>query len=211
MSYIDSCADEIVFSEEILTPPNGQPLPLEMATGILTKLLHCNRLFEQDPQLPRLLLPVLDLAKVYGVRFSAEPTVEALAPFCAIMADILFRIPGLNIALDYYHDSQKENKIYVDDFRATCPFPGWPITYGKSVHAVTDLFFFDPAGDLVPVIHREDYLEAVRDTRRVVLSFMRGEVLWEEFTPSGAGESTGQRWGPVYTITNGSKESYTKL
>jgi hypothetical protein len=136
--------------------------------------------------------PVLE---AYGVSDTLTTPSKDLGTWATLVADVVFRIPPYVVAL-----TNTASKVYVYDFQATNPFPGWPLGYGKSNHAISDLFFFNVAEDLVSERHQAEYSAAARELQRTWIAFCHGELNWEPFDTASE-----EKLGPVYALANHGK------
>lgn len=131
----------------------------------------------------------------YGISQSLETPSKALETWATFVVDAVFRIPPYVIGLL----SAKSN-VYVYEFEATNPFEGWALGYGKSNHAISDIFLFNVAEDLVSEGHKAEYSEAARELQSTWIKFCHGELSWEPFDTASEA-----RLGPVYAIANHGK------
>ncbi|KPI43767.1 Lipase 3 [Cyphellophora attinorum] len=102
--------------------------------------------------------------------------------FSPEMLNVIFRVPPYLIA---GYDDTAAGKVYVYEFQAKSPYPNWPPGYDRSHHAVTDVFLFDVASDLVPEQHRNRWSTAVSELRSAWIKFCWGELPWEAATTDG--------------------------
>ncbi|KAH7019665.1 Alpha/Beta hydrolase protein [Ilyonectria destructans] len=138
----------------------------------------------------------------YHLNDTLETPSRNLVGWAELVADMVFRIPPYLIGL-----KNPGANVYLYDFQATNPFPGWEIGYGKSNHAISDLFLFNAAEDLVAEKHRAEYVGAVHQLQKDWLEFCYGELNWEPFQ---AGDE--KRLGPVYALANhGNSNKYDSL
>jgi hypothetical protein len=133
--------------------------------------------------------------EAYGASETLTTPGKDLETWAKLLADVVFRIPPVIIGL-----VNAKSKVYVYDFQATNPFPGWTLGYNKSNHAISDLFFFNVAEDLVPEKHQAEYSEAARELQRIWIKFCYGELGWEPFNREDE-----ESLGPVYALANHGK------
>lgn len=132
------------------------------------------------------------LLSAYGLSTSVDMPSGRLDRWAEYLADLLFRIPPYLIALNH-----SGSKVFVYDFQGTNPFPGWELGYGKANHAISDIFLFNPAGDLVERKHHKEYDGAVRQLQAAWIKFCYGILDWEPFNVEDS-----QDLGPIHTIAN---------
>ncbi|KAK5044916.1 hypothetical protein LTR84_010288 [Exophiala bonariae] len=132
-----------------------------------------------------------DVLKAYGIQNTIETPSKDRETWAEFVADMIFRIPPYLIGL------KTQGKTFLYEFQSTNPYPGWKLGYGKANHAISDLFLFNPAGDLVEKKHQGEYSGAVQQLQRDWISFCYGQLDWEPFK---AGDV--DKLGPVYTFAN---------
>lgn len=134
--------------------------------------------------------------EAYGLVHANRDLAEHLDAWCDLIADVLFSAPPLFVAMHHRH-----SKVYLYQFQATNPFPGWPPGYGKANHALADLFLLASGEDLVMEKHKAAYVPAVRQVQDEWIKFCYGELQWEPFEPDSL--------GPVYSFEDfGSGQKY---
>lgn len=133
--------------------------------------------------------------EAYGTSETLTTPSKDLEAWAKLLADVVFRIPPIIIGM-----VNAGSKVYVYDFQATNPFPGWTLGYNKSNHAISDLFFFNVAEDLVPERHQAEYSGAARELQRTWIKFSYGELGWEAFNRADE-----ESLGPVYALANHGK------
>jgi hypothetical protein len=131
-----------------------------------------------------------DSLNLYDLSWPAIVPSEVHA-WAALLADVIFRVPPYLIARC---DDTAAGKVYVYEFQAKSPYPNWPPGYDRCHHAVTDVFLFDVASDLVPERHRNRWSMAVSELQSAWIQFCWGELPWEAATTDG-GEA-----GLVYVL-----------
>jgi hypothetical protein len=132
-----------------------------------------------------------DVLQAYGIQDTIETPTKDREIWAEFVADLIFRIPPYLIGL------KTLGKTFLYEFESTNPYPGWKLGYGKANHAISDLFFFNPAEDLVEEKHKAEYSAAVYQLQRDWISFCYGQLEWEPFK---AGDM--EKLGPVYTFAN---------
>lgn len=151
-----------------------------------------------DPQ--SVLSPAI--LQTYCIAETKETPSKQVSEWAEFVAHLIFRIPPLHIALNH-----AGSKIYLYDFKGTNPYSGWPLGHGKANHAISDIFFFNPAGDLVEEQYQDEYTGAVRQLQEQWIRFCYGHLDWDAFDTAD-----GERLGPVYTFENhGKGKRYEKM
>lgn len=129
--------------------------------------------------------------EAYGIQNTIETPSKDRDTWAEFVADMIFRIPPYLIGL------KTQGKTFLYEFQSTNPYPGWKLGYGKANHAISDLFLFNPAGDLVEKKHQGEYSGAVQQLQRDWISFCYGQLDWEPFKANDM-----DKLGPVYTFAN---------
>lgn len=132
-----------------------------------------------------------EVLTAYGIQDTVETPTKDRETWAEFVADLIFRIPPFLIGL------KAQSKTYLYEFESTNPYSNWKLGYRKANHAISDLFLFNPAGDLVAEDHQEEYSGAVYQLQRDWISFCYGQLDWEPFK---AGDV--EKLGPVYTFAN---------
>ncbi|KAJ9604172.1 hypothetical protein H2200_011006 [Cladophialophora chaetospira] len=135
------------------------------------------------------------ILQTYNIADTVDTPSKQLSAWAEFVAELLFRIPPLHVALNH-----AGSKLYLYDFQATNPFSGLGLGYKKANHAISDIFLFDPAGDLVEEKHRAEYGGGVRHLQEEWIKFCYGRLDWEPFDAADQ-----PRLGPVYTFKNNGK------
>lgn len=135
--------------------------------------------------------------EAYGVSDTLETPSDDLEKWANLLADMIFRVPPYIVGL--YNTS---SKVYVYDFQATNPYPGWPLGYQKSNHAISDVFLFNVAEDLVAERHQAEFSGAVRELQQTWTKFCYGDLNWEPFRTGDT-----ETLGPVYALANHGKHT----
>lgn len=133
------------------------------------------------------------ILQAYGIEDTVETPSKDRDTWAEFVADLIFRIPPYLIGLTH-----TGSKTYLYEFAATNPYPEWPLGYGKANHALSDIFLFNPAEDLVGAKHREEYSGAVQQLQREWIDFCYGDLTWTPFPPGNSNEGL----GPVYSFAN---------
>jgi len=132
-----------------------------------------------------------EVLKAYGIQDTVETPTKDREAWAEFVADLIFRIPPFLIGL------KGQSKTYLYEFESTNPYPNWKLGYRKANHAISDLFLFNPAGDLVAEEHQKEYTGAVQQLQRDWISFCHGKLDWEPFEAGNV-----EKLGPVYTFAN---------
>jgi hypothetical protein len=99
--------------------------------------------------------------------------------WAALLADIIFRLPPYLVAIAARDEwPPTAGKVYLYEFQAKSPYPNWRPGYDRSHHAVTDIFLFDVAADLVPEQHRNRWDMAVSELQSAWIQFCWGKLPW---------------------------------
>ena len=126
-----------------------------------------------------------DLLSLYSLAYPADDA-SSIHEWAVYLADIIFRVPPYLIAevLSTQHPSESSatsttGKIYLYDFKAKSPYPKWRPGYQKAHHAVTDIFLFNVAPDMVPDEHSMVWRLAVEQLQNAWIKFCWGALHWD--------------------------------
>lgn len=133
-----------------------------------------------------------DIVAAYKLTGALETPSRALQEWAQLLADIAFRLPALHIALNH-----TASDVLVYNLRLSNPYPKWALSYGKSNHAVNDLFVFNVAQDQVPEELAVRHAQSVGQIRGAWLDFCYGKQPWKPMKRDSSS------FGPLFNFENG--------
>ncbi|KAL6248661.1 hypothetical protein RBB50_004916 [Rhinocladiella similis] len=186
---VGSCSFEQDLTLSILSPPptlSPKDADELMRKTIISVLSTLGLTAQPDP----LLAP--EILELYGLSDSVDNPTKQFSSWAQFVAELIFKIPQYHVALNH-----TGSNIYVYEFQATSPFPGWELGYGKAGHAINEVLQYNSGGDLVDEKHQPEFNGAVQELQDRVVGFCHGELGWEPFDKDNK-----ERLGPIYTFTN---------
>lgn len=167
----------------------NKPLPDDQIHQKLLSLFSSNGMVADTSKFPS-----LAVLKAYGIEATVQTPSTAMTQWAEFMADMAFRVPPLYVAL-----AHRTSDVLVYNIEATNPYPKWVTSFGRSNHAINDLFLFNAAKDQVPLQLQNDYCGAVAQIRSAWLDFCYGIQPWKPLNRDDGS------LGPVFTFQNGPK------